>query len=115
MFGYTNRPIWEMRDIENVSQVIDMLGLQGDSSDNIPGIPGFGPKTAAVLLKQYGSIENIIANADNLKGKQKELVKQYGDQALLSKKLATIVIDVPVAFNEKELEYSGPNVEVLRP
>ncbi|MEO7989661.1 MAG: DNA polymerase I [Chryseolinea sp.] len=109
------KEVCEKWDIENVNQVIDMLGLQGDTSDNIPGIPGFGPKTAAVLLKQYGSIENIIANADNLKGKQKELVKQYGDQALLSKKLATIVIDVPVAFDEKDLEYSGPNVEVLKP
>jgi DNA polymerase I len=109
------KEVCEKWDIENVNQVIDMLGLQGDTSDNIPGIPGFGPKTAAVLLKQYGSIENIIANADNLKGKQKELVKQFGDQALLSKKLATIVLDVPVPFNEKELEYSGPNVEVLKP
>jgi DNA polymerase I len=109
------KEVCEKWDIENVSQVIDMLGLQGDSSDNIPGIPGFGPKTAAVLLKQYGSIENIIAHADDLKGKQKELVKTYGDQALLSKKLATIVIDVPVAFDEKDLEYSGPNAEILKP
>ncbi len=109
------KEVCEKWDIENVDQVIDMLGLQGDSSDNIPGIPGFGPKTAAVLLKQYGSIENIIAHADDLKGRQKELVKQFGDQALLSKKLATIVIDVPVEFNEKDLEYSGPNVEVLKP
>jgi len=109
------KEVCEKWDIDNVNQVIDMLGLQGDTSDNIPGIPGFGPKTAAVLLKKYGSIENIIANADELKGKQKELVKQYGDQALLSKQLATIVIDVPVAFDEKALEYSGPNVEVLKP
>jgi DNA polymerase I len=109
------KEVCEKWDIENVSQVIDMLGLQGDSSDNIPGIPGFGPKTAAVLLKKYGSIENIIANADELKGKQKELVKEFGDQALLSKKLATIVLDVPVPFDEKDLEYTGPNVEVLKP
>jgi DNA polymerase-1 len=56
-------------DIQNVSQVIDMLGLQGDSSDNIPGIPGVGPKTAADLLKQFGTVENVIANASKLKGK----------------------------------------------
>ncbi len=109
------KEVCEKWDVDNVNQVIDMLGLQGDTSDNIPGIPGFGPKTAAVLLKKYGSIENIITHADELKGKQKELVKQYGDQALLSKKLATIVIDVPVAFEEKDLEYSGPNVDVLKP
>lgn len=109
------KEVCEKWDIENVGQVIDMLGLQGDSSDNIPGIPGFGPKTAATLLKQYGSIENIIANADALKGKQKDLVVQFGEQALLSKKLATIVTDVPVPFNETDLEYTGPNAEILKP
>lgn len=109
------KEVCEKWDIENVSQVIDMLGLQGDSSDNIPGIPGFGPKTAASLLKQYGTIENIIAHADELKGKQKESVKQYGDQALLSKKLATIILDVPIAFDEVALEYKGPNRDVLKP
>ena len=95
------KEVCEKWDIENVSQVIDMLGLQGDSSDNIPGIPGFGPKTAAILLKQYGSVENIVAHAADLKGKQKDLVIQYGEQAILSKKLATIITDVPVAFEER--------------
>lgn len=109
------KEVCEKWDIDNVSQVIDMLGLQGDSSDNIPGIPGFGPKTAASLLKQYGSIENIIAHADDLKGKQKDSVKQFGDQALLSKKLATIIVDVPVAFDEAALEYKGPNRDLLKP
>ncbi|HEY3402129.1 MAG TPA: DNA polymerase I [Ohtaekwangia sp.] len=109
------KEVCEKWDIDNVSQVIDMLGLQGDSSDNIPGIPGFGPKTAAALLKQYGSIENIIANAENLKGKQKESVIQYGEQALLSKKLATIITDVPVQFDESELAYKGPDKEKLKP
>ncbi|MBX2964806.1 MAG: DNA polymerase I [Cyclobacteriaceae bacterium] len=102
-------------DIENVSQVIEMLGLQGDASDNIPGIPGFGPKTAATLLKKYKTIEGIIEHVSELKGKQKELVEQYGEQALLSKKLATIITDVPVEFNEKELEYTGPDEAVLKP
>jgi len=109
------KEVCEKWDIENVSQVIDMLGLQGDTSDNIPGIPGFGPKTAASLLKQYGSIEGIIANAENLKGKQKESVIQYGEQALLSKRLATIITDVPVQFDESALAYGGPDKEKLKP
>jgi len=109
------REVCEKWDIENVSQVRDMLGLQGDTSDNIPGVPGIGPKTAAVLLKQYGSVENIVAHAAELKGKQKELFQRYGEQAVLSKQLATIITDVPVAFDEEELRYSGPNIEKLKP
>lgn len=109
------KEVCEKWDIENVSQVMDMLGLQGDASDNIPGIPGIGPKTASTLLKKYGNIEGIIANSHELKGKQKELVETFGDQALLSKKLATIIIDVPIVFDEKELEYNGPNEAVLKP
>jgi DNA polymerase-1 len=109
------KEVCEKWDIENVSQVIDMLGLQGDSSDNIPGIPGFGPKTAATLLKQYGTVENIVAHASDLKGKQKELVTQFGEQAILSKKLATIITDVPVAFDEEGLKYKGPNADKLKP
>jgi DNA polymerase-1 len=107
--------VCEKWDIQNVSQVKDILGLQGDSSDNIPGIPGFGPKTAATLIKQYGSVEEIIAHAAELKGKQKELVEKFGEQALLSKKLATIILDVPVDFNEEKLLYKGPNAEILKP
>lgn len=102
-------------DIENVNQVVEMLGLQGDSSDNIPGIPGFGPKTAATLLKKYKTIEGIIEHVSELKGKQKELVEQYGEQALLSRKLATIILDVPVAFKEDDLKYNGPNEALLKP
>ncbi|MBX2961154.1 MAG: DNA polymerase I [Cyclobacteriaceae bacterium] len=102
-------------DIEDISQVIEMLGLQGDASDNIPGIPGFGPKTAAALLKKYKTIEGIIEHASELKGKQKELVEQYGEQALLSKKLATIITDVPVKFDEAALEYTGPDEAALKP
>lgn len=109
------KEVCEKWGIENVGQVKDILGLQGDSSDNIPGIPGFGPKTAATLIKQYGSIEEIIKNAAQLKGKQKELVEQYGEQALLSKHLATIIMDVPVEFNEEALLYTGPNHDVLKP
>lgn len=109
------KEICERWDIANVSQVIEILGLQGDSVDNIPGIPGFGPKTAAELIKKYGTIENIIANAHELKGKKKELVEQYGEQALLSKKLATIFTEVPVEFNEEDLVYTGPDKEKLKP
>lgn len=102
-------------DIQNVSQVIDMLGLQGDSSDNIPGIPGVGPKTAAELLKQYGTVENVIANAGALKGKLKERVEQFGEQAILSKTLATIKLDVPIKFEEEALKYTGPDPVKLKP
>ena len=109
------KEVCEKWDIDNVSQVVDMLGLQGDTSDNIPGIPGIGPKTASVLLKQYGSVENIIAHAGELKGKQKERVEEFADQAILSKKLATIVTDVPIEFNEEDLRYTPLSEEVLRP
>ncbi|MEZ4912375.1 MAG: DNA polymerase I [Saprospiraceae bacterium] len=87
--------------IQRVDQVIDVLGLQGDSVDNIPGVPGIGPKTATVLLQEYSSIENIIANSDKLKGKVKENIETFKDQALLSKRLATIDINSPYEFDEK--------------
>jgi DNA polymerase I len=109
------KEICERWDIANVSQVIEILGLQGDSVDNIPGIPGFGPKTAAELIKKYGTIEEIIAHSSELKGKKKELVEQYGEQALLSKKLATIFLEVPVEFKEETLVYTGPDTEKLKP
>jgi DNA polymerase-1 len=109
------KEVCEKWDISSVDQVRDILGLQGDTSDNIPGVPGIGPKTAAALLKTYGNVENIVAHANDLKGKQKELFLQYGDQAILSKKLATIITDVPVAFDEEQLKYTGPVVDVLKP
>lgn len=92
--------------IQKVEQVIDVLGLAGDSVDNIPGIPGIGPKTAQTLLAKFGSVENIIANVEELKGKQKERVIEYGEQGLLSKKLATIDLNVPIQFDAKEYELS---------
>lgn len=103
---------WE---IEHVHQVIDILGLWGDAVDNIPGIPGIGEKTAKDLIKRYGSMENIIANSHELKGKQKENVENFAEQGLLSKKLATILLDVPVEFNEKELILDPPSKELLEP
>ncbi len=101
-------------DIARVDQVRDFLGLQGDASDNIPGIPGIGAKTAVKLLKEFGSVENLVANSDKLKGKQKENVENFGEQGILSKELATIVLDVPVEFDEKSLEYNGFDEEKLK-
>jgi len=93
------KEILEKWDIEDPLQVIDILGLQGDSVDNIPGIPGIGAKTAVKLLKLYGSIENLLENTDQLKGKQKENVEAFADQGRLSKRLATIKLDVPIQFD----------------
>ncbi len=89
-------------DIQRVEQVIDMLGLMGDSVDNIPGIPGVGEKTAAKLLKEYDNIENILANADNIKGALGEKIRNGKDLAVMSKKLATIITNVPVQFHEED-------------
>lgn len=94
------KEVKEYWDIDHVDQVVDILGLQGDSVDNIPGIPGIGAKTAAKLLAQFGSVEGLIENADQLKGKQKEKVIEFAEQGLLSKKLARIDIEVPIEFDE---------------
>lgn len=88
-------------DIERVEQVIDILGLMGDAVDNIPGIAGVGEKTAAKLLKQHGSLENVVANAENIKGALGEKIKKGKESALMSKKLATIITNVPVQFHEE--------------
>ncbi len=100
-------------EIERVDQVIDILGMEGDVADNIPGIPGVGKKTAIKLLAEYGSIEGLYENTDKLKGKQKEKVEANKEQAFLSKRLATIITDVPVDFKEDELERSEPNQEAV--
>jgi len=101
-------------NIKSVDQVIDMLGMMGDAVDNIPGIPGVGEKTAAKFLAEYGSLENTLANADKIKGAMGEKVKKGKDLALLSKKLATIIIDVPVEFHEKDFKLSDWNKEKLK-
>jgi len=101
-------------DIENVNQLIDILGLMGDKVDNISGIPGVGEKTAIQLIKDFGSIENLVKNTDKLKGKLKEKVEQNVDKAIQSKWLATIICDVPIDFDEKALEMEEPNREVLK-
>ena len=101
-------------DILNVDQLIDILGLMGDKVDNIPGIPGVGEKTAIQLVKDYGTIENLLQNTDKLKGKLKEKVEQNKEKAIQSKWLATIICDVPVELDEKALEIEEPNREALR-
>ena len=93
------KEILETWEITSVDQVIDSLGLIGDSVDNIPGVPGIGPKTAVTLLRDYGTLENVLANADNIKGKNGERLKEFAEQALLSKRLATIKLDVPIHFD----------------
>lgn len=107
------KEICEHWDIQNVNQVIDILGLQGDSVDNIPGVPGIGPKTAAALLKEYGTLENILANAKNIKGKNGERLVTFADQARLSYQLATIDINVPVEFNVTDLHLDPLDRTVL--
>ncbi|MDK7674542.1 DNA polymerase I [Weeksella virosa] len=101
----------EKYQIEDPIQVIDLLGMMGDSVDNIPGIPGVGEKTAIKFIKTYGSLEGLLANTDQLKGKQKENVIENREQAILSKKLATIITDVPVEFDEEDLTVCPPNLE----
>jgi len=105
--------VLEKWEIENVLQVIDILGLQGDSVDNIPGIPGIGKKTAVKLLKLYNSVEGIIENVEELKGKQKENVINFTEQGLLSKELATIKLDVPIKFDAKKYIIEQPDKEKL--
>ncbi len=95
-------------------QIIDLLGLMGDASDNIPGVPGIGPKTAQKLIANYGSIENLLANTAKLKGKQKENLETFSDQALLSKELATIILDVPVEVTWDDLVLSKRDDDALK-
>jgi len=104
----------EIWGVAEPHQIIDLLGLMGDASDNIPGIPGIGPKTAQKLIADYGSIENLIAHAASLKGKQKELVETHSDQALLSKELATIILDVPVQVTWEDLVLSPRDDTAVR-
>jgi DNA polymerase-1 len=100
-------------DIARVDQVVDMLGLMGDAADNIPGIPGVGEKTAAKLLKEYDTLEGVLANADKIKGAMGEKVRAGKDSAIMSKKLATIITNVPVQFHEEDYQLSEKNIPAL--
>ena len=108
------KEVCEKWDIERVDQVIDMLGLMGDAVDNIPGIKGIGEKTAAKLLKEYGTLENVLDNADKIKGKLGEKVMEGKELAIMSKKLATIILNVPVEFNEKNFLIEEMNKPALK-
>ncbi len=106
--------VLEKWGITRIDQVIEIQGLQGDSVDNIPGIPGIGPKTAQKLIAEFDTIEGLLANAEKLKGKQKERVEEFGEQALLSRKLARINIEVPVTIEFSKLELEEPNESELK-
>lgn len=108
------KEICEKWDIERVDQVIDILGLMGDAADNIPGIKGVGEKTAAKLLKEYGTLENVLENADKIKGSLGEKVRAGKEDAVMSKKLATIITKVPVEFHEDNFKIKEWNKEALK-
>ncbi|WP_248724274.1 DNA polymerase I [Seonamhaeicola sp. ML3] len=115
--GYETWGIPEVQkkfEVEDPLQVIDFLGMMGDSSDNIPGLPGVGEKTAKKFINQFGSMEGLLANTDQLKGKMKEKVEANGELGLLSKKLATIMLDVPVTFDAKDFELDHPDIEQVK-
>jgi DNA polymerase-1 len=107
------KEVCEKWNIKDVAQVIDILGLMGDAVDNIPGIKGVGEKTAAKLLGEWGTLENVVANADNIKGALGEKVRAGKELAMMSKKLATIITNVPVEFHEENFKLKEWNREAL--
>lgn len=112
--GYETWGVEEVKkkfEVDDPLQVIDFLGMMGDSSDNIPGLPGVGEKTAKKLLAEYGSMENLLANTHQLKGKMRENIENAKELGLLSKKLATIMLDVPVDFHAKDFELEQPDIQ----
>jgi DNA polymerase-1 len=106
--------VLEKWKVERVENVIDVLGLMGDSVDNIPGVPGIGEKTAQKLIAEFGSVENLLAHTNQLKGKQKQLLESHAEQALLSKRLATIVRDVPHEVQLDTLKLQKCDEEILK-
>ncbi len=101
-------------EIQDPKQVIDFLAMMGDAVDNIPGLEGVGEKTAMKFLKEYGSIENLLANTANLKGKMKEKVEASAERGILSKKLATIICDVPIEFHQEHYDLETPDFEKVK-
>ncbi|MGA1226349.1 MAG: DNA polymerase I [Tamlana sp.] len=115
--GYETWGIPEVQkkfEVETPDQVIDFLGMMGDSSDNIPGLPGVGEKTAKKFIKEFGSMEGLLANTDKLKGKMKENVEEHAELGRLSKELAKIMLDVPVAFHAEDFELNHPDIEKVK-
>ncbi len=102
--------VLEKFEIERPEQVIDFLGMMGDAADNIPGLPGVGEVTAKKFLKEFGTMENLLANTDKLSGKMKDNIEANKEKGILSKKLATILLDCPVVFDENDYELSTPDV-----
>lgn len=107
------KEVCEKWGIQRTDQVIDILGLMGDAVDNIPGIPGVGEKTAAKLLAEYDTLENVLENADKIKGALGDKVRNGKESAILSKKLATIITNVPVPFHEEDFRVDAYNYEML--
>jgi DNA polymerase-1 len=103
----------EKFEVEDPKQVIDFLGMMGDSADNIPGLPGVGEKTAKKFLKEYGSMEALLENTGDLKGKMKEKIEANKELGILSKELATIMLDCPVEFHEEDFELNTPDIEKI--
>jgi len=101
-------------EIEDPKQVIDFLAMMGDAVDNIPGLEGVGEKTAMKFLKEFGSIENLLANTDQLKGKLKEKVEASAERGILSKKLATIICDAPIEFHQEQYDLETPDFEKVK-
>jgi DNA polymerase I len=106
--------VCERYGISRPEQLIDILGLWGDASDNIPGVPGIGEKTAAKLIAEFGSVEELLQNTNSLKGKQKENLEEFADQARQSKQLATIITEVPIPFDPDALRLETPDLEKLQ-
>lgn len=118
--GGADAEIWGINEVkkqfcvERPAQVIDVLALMGDTADNIPGAPGIGPKGAMKLISEFGSVEELLNNAEKLKGKQKEIIENYKDQILLAKKLVTIELNVPIELDEEALMMEVPDKDKLK-
>ena len=106
--------IREQYGIDDPTLVRDILAIWGDSADNIPGVPGIGEKGACKLVQEWGTVENILAHASEIKGRTGEKIAAWGDKLLLSKRLATICLDVPIEFRPEELTVCCPNIDALR-
>ena len=115
--GYETWGVEEVKEkfeVEDPLQVIDYLGMMGDSADNIPGLPGVGDKTAKKFIKEFGSMEGLLANTDQLKGKMKEKVEASKELGIMSKELAKILLDVPVEFDAEDFEMSEPDIAQVK-